>query len=69
MTKKKIILSIILGVLAITFIVLGVLMFNSFPNKELTTIKEDLMLWGCIWSVIIGVVCLLGSIINLFIDD
>lgn len=68
MTKKKIILSIILGVLSINFLFLGVLMFNSVPNVPLTTMKEDLMIWGCIWSVIIGVVCLLGSIINLFVD-
>lgn len=69
MTKKKIILSIILAVLSITFIVFGVLMFKLVPNTTSLTIKNDLMAWGCIWSMLIGSICLLGSIINLFIDD
>lgn len=68
MTKKKIILSIILGVLSITFIVLGVLLFNSVPNTRTHTPIEATKVFGSIFTILIGLGCLAGSLINLFDD-
>ena len=66
MKKKEIILSIILGVLSITFIVLGVLLFNSVPNTTTNTPIEATKVFGSIFSILIGLGCLLGSLIYIF---
>lgn len=66
MRKKDIVLSIILGILSIIFIVLGVLLFNTVPNTKTNTPIEATKVFGAIFSIIIGLGCLAGSLINLF---
>ena len=63
--KHKIILSLIFFILAITFIVCGILLFNIVPEVNTsgyTNPKDALAMTGVFFSFLIALGCLGGSI-------
>ena len=63
--KHRIILSLIFFILAITFVVCGVLLFNIVPNVNTCGYenpKDALTMTGVFFSFFIAIGCLVGSV-------